>query len=419
VKYFPSMHKLIIGLFPVSVTLLGVIPHICISLLFLMSCYVVKSCLSKVSRDYVILASFFLSMIMSGLVFGRIVPNFSVSAYDYFSGENRVLLYYIPALYILTLKTVDPDFFTRSIYFSFLFYLGLFIQDLLLKDSLFTSHHHKGILAALFVNFFFVKLKHHRLNLDMIVFFISLVMLIQSNSRTALLVTILTIIILNWRYLLRKARWGLFLFPIIFTLLMSSEAFKRIEVGLASANLDSLSYFFELGYSHSENIEVESAFDIRYLSYFSEPEMNNLTTRYVLWGKYASEFLMSPMIGVGLGNSNDLGREFCGIEHFVFFPCYTQEVNFSVLSAHNTFLSLLTELGVLFSSILFIFIRRVNSSANAFTIYGELSKAAITFVILSGFFNHSLAAPIYGFTFFYLFVIGSRLSNVNSSEKYF
>lgn len=128
----------------------------------------------------------------------------------------------------------------------------------------------------------------------------------------------------------------------------------------------------------------------------------NVLSRIVFWSYAIHRFSQSPLIGIGWGRYNDLNLSLSGIPGF-FYLATSGEQRFGAASAHNSYLMLLCESGViglilslwLWGSI-YLNLSKAKiyfSQSPLIQSYFIAAQATVWFTLTAAMFGHSLAAP--------------------------
>lgn len=120
----------------------------------------------------------------------------------------------------------------------------------------------------------------------------------------------------------------------------------------------------------------------------------NISDRlFVLWPRAIDDFLKSPFLGIGFTRYNDLPYRFVGIEHI--FTNNTAKVLFSDAHAHNSFLHILAETGIVGFVFLILLLKELfyiskKIPDRTFSKYVHYSIFAI---MISGLTEHRIYTP--------------------------
>lgn len=82
---------------------------------------------------------------------------------------------------------------------------------------------------------------------------------------------------------------------------------------------------------------------------------------FYLWPRAIQLFLLSPLIGTGFGSYNDIPYKHIDMEYFVYNEASSANVVFSDAHAHNTFLHILAETGIIGLLLLSYFLKKCNT----------------------------------------------------------
>jgi O-antigen ligase len=131
----------------------------------------------------------------------------------------------------------------------------------------------------------------------------------------------------------------------------------------------------------------------------------NILSRILYWSYAIKEFGRSPFLGAGFGRFNDLGVKFSGVPGLYYVGVSGQN-NPGILQAHNSYLQMLAETGVIgLALLLAVWIamwRRISAARRAFAAepqvaaYFEAAQGLVVFAFVAALFGHALAAPTLG-----------------------
>lgn len=361
--------------------------------------------------------------LISGFLAGGL--NFEhISLQEFFGGEGRIFLYYLPLLYFAIVVTnyKGITFFKKFLFvisfisfvLSLLWLLGIFKSSLSIGEDFagfITSHTAAGTFFATIFLYFFVQGLKRKNTTDIVFSLITAVPLLLTSSRQA----ILAIVLVLFFFLITEKRYK--------TLIKILAIFLTFFIIGANLNIRSIDRFKSLASSEFialipdviENADY-SEVDKKLARGVSDNEaIVNSLNRIILWRKAQIDFFKSPIVGIGFGRYNDIGLKFCGLENFFFIACDAQEHVINVTSAHNSFLHFLSEIGVIGLFLNIVLWYYLYSSLSKFQTEFEhydyiflTAKCMIIFVLINAMFGHALAAPAIGFTA--LSVIGMAYS---------
>ena len=351
--------------------------------------------------------------LFSGFISGGINFNF-FSIQEFFRGEGRIFLYYLPLLYFAIVKTGDSsiNFLKKFLYamsiisfiLSLLWLFNIFKTPLSIgKDfsGLITSHTAAGTFFATIFLFLIIQGLKKKNKTDIIFALIMALPLFLTASRQAILaIAIVMIFFLIIEKKFKTLIKLITLFTLVFIIginlnIRSVERFKS----LASPEFISLIPYV------MENAN-DSEIDKKLAKGVSDNEaIVNSLNRFILWRKAQIDFFKSPLVGIGFGRYNDVGLQFCGLEYILFFACKARENVTNVTSAHNSFLHFLSEVGIVGLFLNMLLWYHLYSSLNKFQIEFEqydyiflTAKCIIIFILINAMFGHALAAPAIGFS---------------------
>ncbi|NUU95850.1 hypothetical protein XO10_06105 [Marinitoga sp. 1135] len=120
----------------------------------------------------------------------------------------------------------------------------------------------------------------------------------------------------------------------------------------------------------------------------------NISDRlFVLWPRAIDDFLRSPLFGIGFTRYNDLPYRFIGIEHV--FMINTSTVLFSDAHAHNSFLHILAETGIIGFIFLILLLKELFFIAKKIPdkFFSQYVYYSIFAIIISGLTEHRIYTP--------------------------
>jgi O-antigen ligase len=347
------------------------------------------------------------------IVSGFLVGSINLSSFlvlDFYDGDGRVFISYISLLYFsvsrvrlhnidYTIKVLKWGSIT-AILLCLLWYPTklhfLAHNEGAIFTGFITSHTGAGtfygaIGILLFFCGFFTKNKSLLTIAGLMIFVV---------FATASRATILGMVIISLWYIYKNFKIQNFIlfatFGCIFTFLMPvifSGAFERIITLLNWETVQQIQHQIGIGFSSWQ--PGSSEFEL------TEGDAN-LLTRIVLWGYALHHFFLSPFIGMGWGRFNDAQTVLSGIPGLI-NVAFEGDVLFNVSSAHNSYLMLLCESGViglwLLLKVWLDLYKRMEKARQDFshspTLRGYYTgcQALIVFTLTAALFGHTLAAP--------------------------
>ncbi|APT76102.1 hypothetical protein LN42_06695 [Marinitoga sp. 1137] len=120
----------------------------------------------------------------------------------------------------------------------------------------------------------------------------------------------------------------------------------------------------------------------------------NISDRlFVLWPRAIDDFLRSPLFGIGFTRYNDLPYRFIGIEHI--FMINTSKVFFSDAHAHNSFLHILAETGIIGFIFLILLLKELFFIAKKIPdkFFSQYVYYSIFAIMIAGLTEHRIYTP--------------------------
>lgn len=380
----------------------------------------------KVDTIVLLIGLNFLYWLFSGLTIGSIAPEDLLSA-EFYDGEGRIFLAYLPLLYFtvayvweIDLKTIVNLVFVTAFWNLFLALYWLATQSPHLTQSshfigLLTSHTGAGTFFGFTAVFLFIIGSEAKRPAVTALGAASLLPLLLSGSRQAL-VSIVTVSI--W-YALRHGKTRVFL--TIAAVALVTVAFPNVAP-VTSARISIL---------WEKDLLDDIRDQMRYAEWagpgrdkpLAGPEFN-IMDRIVHWTYAFNRFTDSPAIGIGFARYNDPFPTFVGVPGVVRLATSGVKT-FDTASAHNSYLDVLAETGLLGLTLLLSLwvllwrrLARARAALQASPIlrgYYVACEASIVFIMVGAFFDHALAAP--SICFPTLVVVGAGIAYVKTAAS--
>jgi len=355
-------------------------------------------------------------IVLSGFAFGGFDAFGQSSPVRWLTNEGRIFLYFWPFLFIIMfLPTATDRVGDRIATLLRAMAVLAFVFSLIGAATglrTFGSHHAAGAFCAMLLIYHFHAWQTSKSRSSLIYLLLALLAMLATNSRTSLLATVLALLL----FLLLTGRItgllrivilsvpAMLLMPILF-----ADQFARLAGVFDSNALDSLMRSYQLSLTYG-GVELERAWDARNL--VAGDGAKNIAIRGYLWGRAVNEALLSPIFGTGFGRFNDLGRTFQGVSYIYYPAIDATQPSASILTAHNTFLHVFNEMGVLGLASLFAILAslwRHIYKAPGDTLWKRVGLTNIICLCLIGMTQHSFGAPIYGITLFLLVGVSYHL----------
>ncbi|BBG65027.1 oligosaccharide repeat unit polymerase Wzy [Hydrogenimonas sp.] len=345
----------------------------------------------------------------SGITLDSLTP-------EYFRGEGRIFLYYLPIIIfsLLSTRIYDLIFLKRVIYsiafINFiLFLIWIFNPSAELlsigKDfsAFISSHTGAGTYFGTIVIFITFQYLYHKNKINLLFFIISLFPLIFSSSRQALVAVagvMVFYMLSEKKYLLLIKTAGIFFLATLLLLNMNIRSIERFQSIFSNEFFETLPMAVEQA-TQAENVKEEKL--ARGLS--ENESIVNALNRIVLWAKASEDFSRSPIVGIGFGKYNDIENDYFGMPGIFYFATSSKQNISDVTSAHNSYLHILSESGllglvliILFWWYLYYHFKKMEKLSPSLTLYFKTARYLIIFICINGLFGHAFAAPALGFT---------------------
>ena len=356
---------------------------------------------------------FLLYCMASGLALGGFTALRNGQVLLWTTGEGRQFLYFWPALYFLEGPVPRERAVQRVMRSLTVFMLLNIIGHSAVGFSTLRSHHAAGALSVMLAIYAYFKFDKTRWVSDGVFFALALICLLGSNSRTSLMAGVVAVmaVSMNMRQLQRVA--GLLAVAPLVLVIMAQAFPMQFERLAAAANKETVHSFsanFLAAFSSEHPTEVAEVWDLT--STVDLSGNANVALRGYLFGRAAREFVRSPLVGSGFGRFNDMNRQFAGTE-YLFYPVVAAGINSpSALTAHNTYLHVLAELGVLGALPLFLAFaamwRGLKRGMRVDPQWSKAGRASLLCLFMGGLAQHSLGAPVYGLTLVLVAALGYR-----------
>lgn len=354
----------------------------------------------------------------SAIIFGGIGAAATVPLIDWIGGEGRFFLYYWPALAILALPARHfigspvEQRLGRAFAVAAAATLIATVLDAASVAPVFSTHHGAGAVSATIIIIGVFRFESTRQRSDLAILIAGIASILISNSRTSLIAVVVAVTIVHLSaarlaQLIKVAGVGS-LSVLVMALFLPAQ-FDRLAQVTSTEVVAAVITNVRLGFEGEGQSEVARAFDLA--GDTGELGNTNLNIRGQLWGRSLHEGLRSPALGIGFGRMNDLGREFTGTPYVLYPAVAAANPNPSNLTAHNSYLHIFNELGVLGFAALYAIIRRLRSGLHGDGVWERTGRCALVTLLLMAVTQHAFGAPIYGLSIFVLTVLCYRMSN--------
>lgn len=336
----------------------------------------------------------------------------------FYQGEGRVFILYAPLLlsgvYRIGRDDLELLFATAkwlAIATAFLFLIWLVAHPAILSApthrhfwGFSTSHHGSGAFAGALATFFVIRgalTKDRRL---LILGVLPLFAVAASASRTSMVGLAGAMLWLVLHNAFRRRAPVVLAFVAIvvaFSFYLTPDSWSRVQRLFSEQTLHAVVETAEVsnwepGQDKSEEMQGTGEY--------------NALVRVLHWGFSVRRIYDSPLVGIGFTRYNDLGLQYAGVKHVVYMAVGARERQISPATAHNSYLYVMTELGIIglvaMLEIWWTLYRRFRNAARLETMLGHGRLAAlyascqglIVFLFAMGFSGHSLGSPALGMT---------------------
>lgn len=350
---------------------------------------------------------------LSGIFFGGFNSLRNASIVYWIANEGRVFLYYWPALFVMqALPLRGTEFMLHRIFrIATCMVFGIMIAYAATGWSTFSTYHAAGAFCSIFVFYNLFCYEKSKSRWDLFFLGLSLAAIFATNSRTSLLAVLVTMVILHFNAtkIKQALKITVFVAPLALTMpFLFPNQFGRLADAFNTETFTSLGENFMLAYRSDSPIEVAKAFDLS--SGIQISGNANLVIRGYLWGRSLGEGTRSPIVGSGFGRLNDLGRSYEGVPYLIYAATSATVDSPSNLTAHNGYMQVFAELGLLGSLLLFGLYRTLWVGLSGMTVWSQTGRASIVCLLLMSITQHAFGAPIYGLSLLLTAAMAYRIS---------
>ncbi|MBM7560132.1 O-antigen ligase family protein [Marinitoga litoralis] len=304
-----------------------------------------KIYISRTNKLLYIIGYFYLiSAIITGIPFSKFF------SYENFRHDGNFYITYMPLFipilttnfkskinyYNLIIKVYKIiSLITLGLTFSFLAKKPIGISDGDIYHYLFKAHNAAGGYYLMLSVFGLIYLIHNKSLFNLFYFLSNLAALYFSKSRGSQLafIWVIGLIVINYSFKSGKLKKIYYIITII----------GAITIILTAYYLSTEHGIYNLSTQNTEIMDL------------NDPNRTaNISDRlFILWPRAINDFLKSPILGIGFTRYNDFPYMFEGIRGLLYFN--TSRVIFSDAHAHNSYLHVLAETGII-GFIFFIFL---------------------------------------------------------------
>jgi O-antigen ligase len=193
---------------------------------------------------------------------------------------------------------------------------------------------------------------------------------------------------------------------------------KTTVVASAVALIAVMSYAYPYWVSVGRPLDLS---ENTYTETIGSKDANVLQRVLYLWPRAVDLFIESPIFGTGYGSYNDIPYQLSGLPH-VFVFNHPLELSFNSAHAHNTYLHVLAETGLVGLGLLLVMLVKMRQSINSLEPASVRLALKIAFwvAVFSSMSEHRLFTPaqMLPFTIFYgLALANSRWDRARSSSQ--
>lgn len=374
---------------------------------------------ARIERAAALAVAFIVYNAFSGVVFGGFAAIGETSLLDWIANEGRVFLYYWPALYVMQVFKPSSAGITLRRFLQLLTVLAFCIM--LVKTatgfSTFSTHHAAGAFIAGLVFYNLFRFDETRSVADLSYLLLAVIALLASNSRTSLLAVVITItlVYLSSARILRVLRTAVLLIPLAIAMpFLFPTEFSRLADAATTETLQSMRINVVEAFSSRNPIEVSTAFN---LTKSIDIDGNaNLVIRSYLWGRTLGEGIRSPIFGEGFGRVNDMGRIYRGTPYLFYPATEAHYPNPSDLTAHNSYLQVFAELGLIGLTLILITYRLIWMGLKGDRLWSMVGRSSLICLLLMSTTQHAFGAPIYGLSLFLLAAVANRMCRARRAQ---
>ena len=334
---------------------------------------------------------------------------------EFFSREGRFILSLalLAAFSMIRLGVKDVIKLAKACRILFLCWLPIYVVNFLGVNLLEASHHQRGsVIISGFVWQFLISIYSDKTRFSsdfLIMSIICAACVLISGSR----VSIIGFLLISFFPLFKQYFIRASLAAIISLALILVFFEGRIEVGERKFDLSVIeSIPAAMAYGATAN-------SLSHASDFSDSGIAttdfNVTARFAMFARSFVRFTSSPLLGIGVGRFDDFGS-FCSSAYILVCIHDQGFSNYAGNTAHNVFLHILVEEGLLGFFLLCLLLRMIlrtcqNSlKASGHDMFIHPVVGIWFYMAISGFFNHILASPLFIISLFLPLILISQIS---------
>ena len=368
---------------------------------------------------------FFLSAVMSG------VPINNILSYGFFRYDGNFFVAFFPLFFL-------PFIFKNKIkpkghFLAYVEGIIWFISGVTLFLTItYLLHHPIGSVDIYGIYFYLFKAHNAAGSFYLVMFFINFLLLLNPKYKRSRLGNLISSLIFLVALLITKSRGSIFgLLLAFFVLIINNtiplKKFRQIIISLLVLSLIIFNIvllvwgykgWIDLGKPTTTFFQEKALPSfLNTLSVEKYSRFENIADRlFYLWPRAIDDFFKSPLIGIGFTRFNDVPMYLEGIPYYLMLNTTHQNIQFNSAHAHNTFLHVMAETGIIGLFFLIVFI--VNLFSFTKSINSPLSLGiyyAIWGMLGASFTEHRFFTPS-GMLVISIFIIIAYLTRLENTK---
>ncbi|HEY9825914.1 MAG TPA: O-antigen ligase family protein [Stenomitos sp.] len=378
----------------------------------------------------------------SGFLVGSVNP-WDILNYDFLSGSGRIFITHIPIIFFCIYSSSVKNHIKEILFsveiikiLSIVSILLMFVwlpthMEFLQKTnsfiSLMTGHTSAAGYFGYLASFLIIYSSGAKKKDLLLIGVLTLLPLIASGGRGALLSTLFTLAIYFGKNLSIKR-----IIQVAAITIVAVVVIGGVFLAVGKGNfygLDRLSSITDPDvWAKAKDILANSNWQPGYLRNLGEDSADsNVLTRIMYWAYSTQRFLESPIVGIGWDRFSDLNNQYYGIKGLLYLAIKGEKIFDDPGAAHNAYLTFLCESGIIGLCLnLWFWIEMVRTLNRAqkycennstLTSFIAASRCQIYYILAQSMTGHVLAAPTAGVPVFILTGLGISLARHQSEAK--